>query len=76
MSERQKWIQEESPTVDEVLDKFPHLGSMRLVHFVHLIVQSLFFIFQMQKEFLAVVSYQEDITTLIDQWLEWKGKIY
>ena len=29
----------------------------------------------MQKEFLAIVSYQNDITMLIDHWLEWKEKI-
>ena len=69
VSKRQKWIQE-YPTVDEVLDKFPQLGSMKLVHFVNLIVQSLFFILQMQKEFLAMVSYQEDITKLIENGRE------
>ena len=52
MSKRQKWIQEKSPTVDEVLDKFPHLASVRLVRFVHIVVQSLFLSSRCRKSFL------------------------
>jgi len=32
---RQKWIKGDSPSIDEVVNKFPHLASMKVVKLVH-----------------------------------------
>jgi len=68
---RQKWIKDDSPSIDEVVNKFPHLASMKMVKLVHLWHILDIYSSDATGDF-AINSYK---SVLNNEWLEWRGKI-
>ena len=78
-AKRCQWVQQDRPLISEVVEKFPCLAFSK---WVRICVQYIVFyyvlideIFQMRREFQAILQLECNVNSLMDTWVEWSTRI-
>ena len=75
---RRKWIVEDCPLVNGILEKFPLLNSSKMVA-SSILKLCLFIIilmvFQIRREFRSVTGIEKTTTLLLNNWQDWSHRI-
>ena len=75
---RCQWIQQDRPLILEVVEKFPCLASTKWVRICIGIIFTICFInilFQLRREFQAILQLEGKVNSLMDTWAEWSTRI-
>lgn len=73
---RCQWIQQDRPLISEVVEKFPCLAFSKWVRicmsFYYVLIGTLF---QIRREFQAIMQLECKVNSLMDTWVEWSTRI-